>query len=279
MTASGCRDLRVEYLRAPIGIGVRVPRFSWIVDHAQDAYELEVHASRGATWASGAVESRETSLIDYAGAPLASNTAYSWRVRSRDADGWSDWTESTFETALLDASDWVAAWVEPDQQDAVIERWSIVDWIRGLGPDTPPEERLRPPQLLRQSFDVRAGAHAGPPLRDGARLVLRLRQRRARRRPGARAGIGRLRAPHLGAVLRRDCGARRGRERPRRRARRRLVDGPPRPHRLERAVRHPHLGDLAAAPRLCRRHDRGRGIRSRRPQRDRPVDVCRPLRR
>ena len=58
---------------------------------------------------------------------------------------------------LFDASDWVAAWVEPAQQDAVVERWSIVDWIRGLGPEAPVEERLRPPQLLRQTFPVREG--------------------------------------------------------------------------------------------------------------------------
>ncbi|WP_442574055.1 family 78 glycoside hydrolase catalytic domain [Microbacterium sp. F51-2R] len=154
---SAIRDLRVEYLRAPIGVGTRVPRFSWIVGHAQDAYELEVTAGERVVWAAGLVESAESSLIEYAGERLASNTAYLWRVRSRTADAWTPWAASTFETALLDAEDWVAAWVEPDQQDAVVERWSIVDWIRGLGPDTPPEERLRPPQLLRQRVDVRAG--------------------------------------------------------------------------------------------------------------------------
>jgi alpha-L-rhamnosidase len=154
---SAIRDLRVEYLRAPIGVGTRVPRFSWIVGHAQDAYELEVTAGERVVWAAGLVESAESSLIEYAGERLASNTAYRWRVRSRTADAWTPWAASTFETALLDAEDWVAAWVEPDQQDAVVERWSIVDWIRGLGPDTPPEERLRPPQLLRQRVDVRAG--------------------------------------------------------------------------------------------------------------------------
>ena len=106
-------------------------------------------------WATGVVESAESSLIEYAGEPLASNTAYRWRVRSRSGDAWTEWAASTFDTALLDAADWVAAWVEPAQQDAVVERWSILDWIRGLGPDTPPEQRLRPPQLLRQQFVVR----------------------------------------------------------------------------------------------------------------------------
>jgi alpha-L-rhamnosidase len=154
----GCRDLRVEYLRAPIAIGTRHPRFSWIVDLEQEAYELEVVTASGRpVWMSGVVESIESSLVDYTGERLASNTAHRWRVRCLGADGWAPWAESTFETALLDAADWVAEWVEPDQQDAVVERWSILDWIRGLGPDTPPDERLRPPQLLRQSFAVRDG--------------------------------------------------------------------------------------------------------------------------
>ena len=150
-------DLRVEYLRAPIGLGTRVPRFSWVVDHAQDAYELDVSAGDRVVWATGVVDSDEASLIDYAGQLLTSDTGYTWRVRSRAGDAWTPWAASAFDTALLDADDWVAAWIEPAQEDAVVERWSIVDWIRGLGPDTPPEERLRPPQLLRQVFPVRDG--------------------------------------------------------------------------------------------------------------------------
>lgn len=153
----GIGDLRVEYLRTPIGVGTRHPRFTWIVDHVQDAYELEVTARGRLVWETGVVESAESSLIEYDGERLTSNTAYRWRVRSRAGDAWTPWAASTFDTALLDAADWVAAWVEPEQQDAVVERWSIVDWIRGLGPETPPEERLRPPQLLRQRFEVRPG--------------------------------------------------------------------------------------------------------------------------
>ncbi|MFK4835537.1 family 78 glycoside hydrolase catalytic domain [Microbacterium sp. ZW T2_14] len=148
-------DLRVEYLRAPIGVGTREPRFSWLVDHVQAAYELEVSNGGRVVWASGPRAGANGELVAYAGGRLTSGDAFEWRVRSRSSAGaWSDWTASTFETSLLDPSDWSAAWVEPAQHEAVVERWSIVDWIRGLGPDSAPEERLRPPQLLRQRFQV-----------------------------------------------------------------------------------------------------------------------------
>ena len=151
-------DLRVEYLHAPIGVGAREPRFSWLVDHVQDAFELEVSTGGRVVWASGPVDGPSGGRVAYAGERLASNSAYRWRARSRSSEGgWSEWAASTFETSLLDPADWSAAWVEPAQQEAVVERWSIVDWVRGLGPDTSPEERLRPPQLLRQRFDVGPG--------------------------------------------------------------------------------------------------------------------------
>ncbi|MFB7883319.1 family 78 glycoside hydrolase catalytic domain [Microbacterium sp. NPDC056057] len=158
MTAAP-HDLRVEHLSAPIGVGVRRPRFSWFVDHVRAACELEVSTAGRVVWASGEIQTADAAPIVYAGESLISNTAYEWRVRSRATEGeWSDWADSTFETSLLDASDWVAPWIEPVQRDAVVERWSIVDWIRGLGPDSPPEERLRPAQLLRQRFEVGPGA-------------------------------------------------------------------------------------------------------------------------
>ena len=151
-------DLRVEHLRAPIALGARQPRLSWLVDHARAACELEVSTGGRLVWASGEIEKADAAPALYAGEALTSNTVYEWRVRSRPSGGeWSDWATSTFETSLLDASDWVAPWIEPGQQDAVIERWSIVDWIRGLGPDSPPEERLRPPRLLRQAFEIGPG--------------------------------------------------------------------------------------------------------------------------
>lgn len=152
---STVHDLRVEYLREPIGIGTSAPRFSWITDQSQDAFELEVTTDGRVVWATGVVVTAESLLIEYAGDPLVSDAAYAWRVRSRSDGIWTEWAASTFDTALLRDADWIASWVEPEQQDAVVERWSMLDWIRGLGPDSPPDERLRPPQLLRQSITVR----------------------------------------------------------------------------------------------------------------------------
>jgi len=52
-------DLRVEYLGEPIGIGTRVPRFSWITGHVQDGYELVVTSGDRAVWETGVLETAD----------------------------------------------------------------------------------------------------------------------------------------------------------------------------------------------------------------------------
>ncbi|WES63299.1 family 78 glycoside hydrolase catalytic domain [Microbacter sp. GSS18] len=161
MTTPRCADLRVEHLTRPIGVGVAHPRFTWTVGQADAVHELEV-AELDAGDDSGPVWRHEGSgaagvPVVYAGPPLRSNTVYRWRVRSRHEGEPTPWAVSTFTTALLDSVDWSASWVRPVQQPTLVERWSIVDWIRGGGPSAPPEERLRPVQLLRQPFRVAGG--------------------------------------------------------------------------------------------------------------------------
>ncbi len=142
--STGCRDLRVEHLAAPIAVGTRHPRFTWRAD--ADAYEIEVRDARGPVWnASG---TKGAAPIVYDGEPLRSTGVYSWRVRC----GEGEWAASSFGVGLLDPADWAASWVEPVQTDDIAERWELLDWIRGTGPDTPPAERLRPVQLLRHEF-------------------------------------------------------------------------------------------------------------------------------
>lgn len=146
-----CRDLRVEHLIRPIAVPTASPRFSWIADHAQTAYRLVVTDAAGrAAWDSGRVDSRESSLVAYVGRPLDAGADYEWHVQSWAGAELRE-GRSSFETAPdLDA--WDAPWVEPAQKPTEVERWSLFDWIRGAGPATAIEERLRPVQLLRQSF-------------------------------------------------------------------------------------------------------------------------------
>lgn len=80
-------DLCAEYLRAPISVGTRSPRFSWFVDHLRAACELEVSTAGRVVWASGEIETADAAPVVYSGESLILNTAYGWRVRSRAAEG------------------------------------------------------------------------------------------------------------------------------------------------------------------------------------------------
>ena len=260
----------------------RHARAAVLVDRRPRAGRVRARGARpgdGAVWRAGPSRAARPRSSSTPASGLTSNTAYTWRVRSRSAGEWSL-------VGRIDLRDGTAGCRglgrRVGRARAAGRRRRALEHRR-LDPRPrtrhPARGAAAPPAAAAAVLRGAGRARPRPPVRDRARVVLGVRERRAGRRPGARARLGRLRAPHLGAVVRRHRTARRGRERAGRRARRRLVGGPPRPHGVERAVRHAHLGDLAAAPRLCRRRDRGRGIRSRRPQRDRPVDVCRPLRR
>lgn len=166
MNERRCADLRVEYLHEPSGVATPRPRFSWIVDHEQTGYRLEVATAGGhVVWDTGRVDGAQAASVEYAGEPLASDAAYRWTVHSWGADGTDAVGASRFETALLDRTTWEAAWVTPEQQPTAVERWTLLDWIRGAQPEGAPAERLRPVQLLRQRFTappdiVRARLHA-----------------------------------------------------------------------------------------------------------------------
>ena len=125
-------DTTVEYLDAPVGIDTRHPRFSWTLeadrrDAAQTAYQVQVATSGDAlatgedlAWDTGRVATSDSVNVEYDGEPLTSATTYAWRVRVwAEGAGPSAWSEvSTFETGLLEASDWVAQWVAPATSQA-----------------------------------------------------------------------------------------------------------------------------------------------------------------
>jgi alpha-L-rhamnosidase len=101
------------------------PSLSWVVNdsgrsEAQTAYQVVVeaaatgkggHARR--VWDSGRVHSADSVNRSYGGPALASNTTYTWSVRTWDRAGdRSPWSASAhFDTALFNPSDWDASWL------------------------------------------------------------------------------------------------------------------------------------------------------------------------
>ncbi|MFX0082571.1 MAG: family 78 glycoside hydrolase catalytic domain [Candidatus Hodarchaeota archaeon] len=118
-------DLRCEYLKNPIELDTPFPRFSWILEHeernqSQSAYQIIISSEKslsssenGDLWDTGKVASETNINIEYNGKPLKSNNIYYWRVKWWDkGDSESKFSQiSSFGTALLEESDWVAKWI------------------------------------------------------------------------------------------------------------------------------------------------------------------------
>lgn len=120
-------SLTTEHQNNPLGIDVLTPRFSWKIvspqsDVMQTAYEIRVGEDASSTevkkisWQTGKVQSDQSVLIPYAGPALKSKKKYFWQVRTTDNKGnTSAWSEvKSFETGILQQSDWKASWIEPD---------------------------------------------------------------------------------------------------------------------------------------------------------------------
>jgi len=114
--------MRCEYLTDPIGIDVRQPRFSWVLEHSQrgqkqSAYQvlvsLKPEVAAGDQWDSGKVSSSQPVHVAYAGKPLESGRTYHWKVRYWDSgDGASPYSAAArFETGLLESADWKGKWI------------------------------------------------------------------------------------------------------------------------------------------------------------------------
>lgn len=116
-------DLRVDYLRDPLGIDDTTPSLSWqLPDHGaaatQQAYEIRATSTGGDpgtahAWDSGKVDSPASIDVAWNGPQLTSREQVNWQVRTWGADGqvtgWS--APAQFEMALLHPSDWSAKWI------------------------------------------------------------------------------------------------------------------------------------------------------------------------
>ena len=154
--------LRVEQMERPLGLWTDSPRFSWEIeaggqpDVRQVAYELEISGGASSAWSSGRVVSGDSVLVEASGFTAASRTDYAWRVRAW-VDGSGEptaWSSSGFETSILDGGEWVAEWVEPQQESVRPDGARDFPELFSLRIDTPPEERLLPAPYVRQRFEL-----------------------------------------------------------------------------------------------------------------------------
>jgi len=124
MSDFGITELRVEYMKNPIGIGVRVPRFSWMLFGSgrgikQGGYQIQVFEGdplfQSMIWDSGRMSSEQSVHIRYDGASLKSRQTYHFRVRAWDVqERDSGWQNGFFETGILDFTEWKAQWITCD---------------------------------------------------------------------------------------------------------------------------------------------------------------------
>jgi alpha-L-rhamnosidase len=136
-------DLRVEHLDEPFGIGTHRPRLSWKLPRGaavQAAYRLQV-----GSWDSGRIESPDSALVPYGGAPLQSRERLEWQAKVWTDAGESPWSApGAFELGLLAPRDWQAEWIEPVEGDLAPPGRRAASLLRTtFRCDVAPRERAR----------------------------------------------------------------------------------------------------------------------------------------
>jgi len=123
-------NLTTEYIKTPIGIDVKIPRFSWQMSAQpgernifQSAYQIVVKDPGGTLcWDSGKIMSDNSIGVSYAGIPLKASTRYIWDVKVWDRKGKTSTSSSWFETGLMNGN--------PN-----LEAWEGAEWIGGSDDD------------------------------------------------------------------------------------------------------------------------------------------------
>lgn len=102
-------NLKVEYQKAPLGVEVTKPRFSWQMTAddnqrgwKQTAYEIVVTDEKGKqVWNSGVVKSDKSLNITYMGEQLVPTTRYAWTLNVWNQKKEKMTSSSSFETGLV----------------------------------------------------------------------------------------------------------------------------------------------------------------------------------
>ena len=137
-------DLTTEHKKNPLGIDEKYPRLSWKLDSDQKnvyqkAWQIQTSFSQNfgeLLWDSGRIDSEQSLYNRYAGPELHSCDRIYWRVKVWSGEEESCFSEPAwFEMGLLQESDWLANWIEPERS---------VDY-----------DEYKPASYLRKSFCVR----------------------------------------------------------------------------------------------------------------------------
>jgi len=163
-------DLLTEYQSTPLAVDTPIPRFCWTLlsgerGQRQAAYEIMVaSASRNIQandpdmWASGKVESAQSTHIVYGGKPLESNKDYYWKVRVwKRHGGPSAWSNiAKFGTALLHPGDWKAKWIGKGPSSEPQIDWDDIITEGGIYyfSQSDPEESDKRIEAARESIEV-----------------------------------------------------------------------------------------------------------------------------
>ncbi|MDD2382377.1 MAG: family 78 glycoside hydrolase catalytic domain, partial [Mariniphaga sp.] len=123
-------NLRVEYMKEPLGMDMAIPRFSWQMNvsgekrgYSQTAYQLVINNSNGdMVWDSKRTEDSRSINITYSGESLEPATRYHWVVNVWDQNGEMSSASSWFETGLMNP--------DPD-----LSAWDGATWIGGTDDD------------------------------------------------------------------------------------------------------------------------------------------------
>ncbi len=162
--------LEVEGQVHPLGVGRDAPRLSWrSVVESQSAYEIEVATTADLLkqnapdlWSSGRIEDGRSVEIQYRGRALQSRQQAFWRVRiwAHGEESPGEWSKiGHWQMALLDSSDWQAAWVTSPIFPAAEETAGMTRWLNLTAADPQFRNSERIADTKRRLRDVRPATY------------------------------------------------------------------------------------------------------------------------
>lgn len=133
-------DLKTEYLDNPMGIDALQPRFSWKIKSDQKnvrqiSYHLIVKEGKKTVYDSGVVFSQKSQRIRYQGEPLKSMQCLVWKVTvcvvGDDGEETAEPEKAAkFEMGILDAAEWKAKWIEPEDDFENVDEYQPSPYLR-----------------------------------------------------------------------------------------------------------------------------------------------------